>query len=276
MRKLLLALVFVLCLPNVAHAVRIVGAGDIATNGSGDLKTSNLVLALAPDRVLTFGDNAYNDGTASQFANLYHPTWGRFKDITLPAPGNHDHHTAGASGYEGYFGKQSGQLNSYVVGDWLLVQLDSEVNIAVQNVDLNNTLSADNHLCELLYWHHPRFSSGDHGNDTGVSSWWTTAYNHGVDLILNGHDHNYERFAKLNSQGQTAGNGIREIVVGTGGVNTRSFGAVKPGSQKRLTGNANWGVVDLNLKALRYDGVFRRATGGVGTIADTFGAKCHL
>ncbi len=256
-------------------AVEVVGAGDIATGGNGDTLTSNLILALAPAKVLTFGDNAYQDGTASQFNQFYDPTWGRFKNITEPAPGNHDHHTSGASGYENYFGVQSGVARSFVVGDWLLVSMDSDTNISGQSSQLNNILSADNHLCELLYWHHPRWSSGEHGSSAATASWWNVAYNHGVDLILNGHDHNYERFGRVNTQNQSDPLGIREIVVGTGGTNTRAFKAPIANSQKRLTGNANWGVIDLELTATRYDAQFRRATGGIGTVADTFGGNCH-
>ena len=275
MRKLLAALILVFVLPGTAQAIRVVGAGDIATGNNGDTLTSNLVLALNPDTILTFGDNAYQDGTAQQFNSLYDPTWGRFKSITEPSPGNHDHHTNGALGYENYFGVQSGVARSFVRGDWLLVSMDSEVNISGQASQLDNILSADNHLCEVLYWHHPRFSSGEHGSDARTAPWWNVAYQHGVDLILNGHDHNYERFRRLNPQGANVPDGIREIVVGTGGVNTRAFKGALGNSQKRLTGNANWGVIDLNLQATRYDGVFRRATGGVGTIADRFAGNCH-
>ena len=227
----------------------------------------DLVLALDPAMVLTFGDHAYNDGSPSQFANYYDPTWGRFKSITEPSPGNHDWYTAGAAGYEGYFGVQAAAIRSFVVGDWLLVSMDSEKNRASQTTALRSLLSNDGHRCELLYFHHPRYSSGEHGNQPQVEPWWDVADAANVDLILNGHDHSYERFGLIR--------GIREVVVGTGGVNTRGFGAVQSGSQKRLTGNTNWGVLDLELTASGYTGQFRAATGGTGTVRDSFSGACR-
>jgi len=246
----------------------VVAAGDIATSGPGDTKTSNLVLALNPDAVLTLGDNAYQSGTASQFATLYDPTWGRFLAKTYPSPGNHDWYTAGASGYEGYFGVQAAQIHSTVVGGWLLVSMDSSRELPAQRSALAALLANDTHQCELLYWHHPRYSSGDHGNDTRMETWWQVAAAGGVDVILNGHDHNYERFKK--------NRGIREFVVGTGGVNTRPFGAVQPGSQRRLTGSANWGVLDLELTPGAFTWQFRAATGGIGTVRDAGQGACHV
>lgn len=272
----LIGLLLAFAFAGTANTVEVVGAGDIATGGSGDTKTSDLVLALAPNRVLTFGDNAYPDGTAGQFRSYYHPTWGRFKAITEPSPGNHDWHTGGAAGYEGYFGVQAGVARSFVVGDWLLVSMDSEVNISGQANQLAMILANDDHLCEAVYYHHARWSSGQHGSDSSTSSWWNVMYQHGVDLNLVGHDHDYERFRRMNPQGAVDPMGIREVVVGTGGTNTRPFArAPLATTQRRLTGNANWGVLDLELGATRYDAQFRRATGGTGTVADTFGGNCH-
>ena len=268
MTKLVVIVVFASWMTaGVAHGVEVVGAGDIASGGSGDTKTSDLVLALDPAMVLTFGDHAYNDGSPSQFSNYYDPTWGRFKNITEPSPGNHDWHTAGAAGYEGYFGVQAGLIRSFVVGDWLLVSMDSVKNRASQTTALRSLLANDGHRCELLYFHHPRYSSGEHGNQPQVEPWWDVADAANVDLVLNGHDHSYERFGLIR--------GIREVVVGTGGVNTRGFGAVQAGSQKRLTGNTNWGVLDLELAASGYTGQFRAATGGTGTVRDSFSGACR-
>lgn len=249
-----------------AHAAEVVAAGDIATSGNGDTKTSDLILALAPDAVLTLGDNAYQSGTLSEYNSYYDPTWGRFFAITHPSPGNHEWKSAGASGYEAYFGVQAAQLHSFVIGDWLIVSMDSSKERPGQNSDLANLLLTDTHDCELLFWHHPRYSSGEHGNATSVEPWWKTASLGGVELVLNGHDHNYERFGVQR--------GIREFVVGTGGVKTRPFKSVKPGSQKRLTGNANWGVLDLELTPGSYTWQFRTATGGTGTVKDSGSASC--
>ncbi len=262
-----LALVLVVAIAPAASAIEVVAAGDIATKGGGDTKTSNLVLAIDPDHVLTLGDNAYNSGTPSEFSSLYHPTWGRFLGRTHPSPGNHDWRTAGAAGYEGYFGVQAARLRSFVAGNWLLVSLDSEMSLNAQRSALDAVLSADNHKCELLFWHHPRYSSGEHGNNKQVQPWWDVAATHGVDVILNGHDHDYERFGLRR--------GIREFVVGTGGVATRPFGTIKGKSQNRLTGNANWGVLDLELTTSSYTWQFRAATGGTGTVRDSGSKRCH-
>jgi hypothetical protein len=269
MKKALLALAFVMMTAPAVSAVEVVGAGDIATYGSGDTKTSNLVVALDPVQVLTFGDNAYPDSTLAQFQNYYDPTWGRFKSKTLPAPGNHEWDTAGAAGYESYFNKPAGQLVAYegIVAGWDIYQLDSEVNRAAQETALRNLLSSNPDACEIVYWHHPRFSSGEHGSSTAVQGLWDASLDHNVELVLNGHDHNYERFNAIS--------GTREVVVGTGGVGTGSFDTVANGSVKRLTGNSNWGVLDLELLSGKYTAQFRAATGGTGTVRDSFSGSCQ-
>jgi acid phosphatase type 7 len=262
----LVSLAAVCVLATAASAVEVVAAGDIATRRRGDARTSDLILALDPHRVLTLGDNAYDRGTFSQFDRLYDPTWGRFKNRTWPAPGNHDWETAGAAGYERYFDVRAGRLHRHVAGAWLVISLDSEVRLVRQRNRLRRVLRSDTHRCELLYWHTPRYSSGEHGNSAKVERWWKVAAAHHVELVLNGHDHDYERFAPKR--------GIRQIVVGTGGAPTKAFDRVKAGSVKRLTGDSNWGVLALTLKRGSYSGRFRRATGGRGTVADSFSGTC--
>jgi acid phosphatase type 7 len=256
-----------------AVAVEVVAAGDIATSGSGDTQTSNRVLAIDPALVLTRGDHAYPSGTLSQFNTYYDPTWGRFKAITRPSPGNHDWLTSGAAGYESYFGVQAGQIRSFVVGDWRVIAMDSNVNISGQTSALATALRTDGHRCELLYFHHPRWSSGEHGNNSRVGPWWTTAYAQGVDVILNGHDHDYERFNKKAPSGAYADDGIREFVVGTGGVATRPFGSTVSGSEKRITGNSHWGVLRLDLWTKSYSWKFIDADSG--GVLDSGSTSCH-
>ncbi len=278
MKRLALAWAIVFLLPASASAVEVVAAGDIATGGSGDSKTAALVRALNPQVVLTLGDNAYPDGTTAQFNSYYDPTWGTFKNITYPAPGNHDHHTSGAAGFESYFGVQSSVLNVYenLVPGWDIYQLDSDSNLAAQVSQLRTQLSSNPDECELLYMHHPRWSSGEHGDDSGMQGMWDAAVDNGVDLVLTGHDHDYERFPTMTSSGQQNALGTREVVVGTGGTNTRPFsGSSSAPEQVKLTGNGNLGVLDLELTAGRYSAQFRRATGGTGTVADTFAKTCH-
>jgi hypothetical protein len=250
--------------PPPTTGLRVAAAGDIATSGSGDTKTSNLVLALAPDRVLTMGDNAYPDGTSGQFNNYYHPSWGRIKNITLPSAGNHDWHTAGAAGYAAYFGRQAAHY-AVTVGDWTFISIDSTRGRSSAPGFITNA-AAGGPACEIVYYHHPHRSSGSHGNDSGMNATWNAAVSAGVELVLNGHDHNYERFAPVQ--------GTRQFVVGTGGVNTRSFASVQAGSEVRLTGNANQGVLLLDLGASAYGWEFRVATGGTGTVKDSGVGSC--
>jgi hypothetical protein len=268
-----------LLVPSPASGVEVVGAGDIASRGSGDTRTSALILALDPARVLTFGDNAYPDGTLAQFNNFYDPTWGRFRSITKPSPGNHDWHTGGAAGYEAYFGSAfpAGRLVSYerLVAGWDIYQLDTERKLSSQIGALDNRLASNPDRCELVYGHHPRFSSGKHGDDPSKQALWSTLVANDVDLYLVGHDHNYERFAEMDASGDAVTNGTRQVVVGTGGVATRPFGTASIGAtQKKLTGNSNWGVLDLELVSGSYSAQFRRATGGTGTVADSFSGDC--
>jgi len=253
--------------PPPGDVVRIAAAGDIATGGDGDTKTSDLVRALSPDQVYTLGDNVYPEGTGTvaPFEALYAPTWGRFASLTFPTVGNHDYYGGGPGGYLAYFGRPL--QYSHVAGNWLIVHLDSQGPSATALIFLRSTLEADDHLCEMVLWHHPRYSSGDHGNDAKQSDIWDESVAQGVDVVLNGHDHNYERFAPKG--------GTRGFVVGTGGVDTRGFSSPQPGSEIRLTGNDNWGVIDMDLAAAGYTWEFRRATGGIGTVADSGAEACH-
>jgi acid phosphatase type 7 len=250
--------------------VIITAAGDIATRGSGDSKTAALIETLDPQRVLTLGDNAYPDGTLQQFNQYYDPTWGSFKGKTSPSPGNHDYHTPDAAGYFTYFGARAPRPNySYVLGSWRIVSLDSEGNIGAAQAFLENKLSSDSRLCELVYFHHPRWSSGEHGSDPGMDGIWDAAVEHGVDVVLNGHDHNYERFAQLGEGGQPTSNGTRELVVGTGGASLRDIGPAITGSQKRIK---TWGVLRMSLRPESYRWSFRNVS---NVSLDAGSTPCH-
>jgi acid phosphatase type 7 len=253
--------------PNTAEAV-LVGAGDIAdcADLSGAEATAKLLDGI-PGTVFTAGDNAYEGGTAEQFAKCYDPTWGRQKGRTRPSVGNHDFHSGGATPYFNYFGAAAGDpakgFYSYELGTWHIVVLNSECAEvggcqlgSVEEKWLRDDLKSHPAACTLAYWHKPLFSSGaKHGNDPEVKAFWQDLYEARAAVVINGHDHDYERFAPQNPEGKPdAARGIREIVAGTGGKNHRPFKTPLPTSEVR---NADtYGVLKLTLHAKSYDWEF--------------------
>jgi hypothetical protein len=236
----------------------LVGAGDIADCDSDlDTQTAALVAAV-PGTVFTLGDNAYEDGKRSEFEDCYEPTWGPFKDRTRPAPGNHDYHTAGAAGYFEYFGDRAGPAGrgyyAYDSGAWRIYSLNSMCGEiggcgagSAELTWLKADLAANARACSLAYWHHPRYSSGEHGNNASMDDIWDILVDAGVELVLAGHDHSYERFAPMNKAGNLAPDkGITSFVVGTGGRDFYAFDKILPTSRARATGVA--GVIELTLK----------------------------
>jgi hypothetical protein len=263
----------------------LVGAGDISSCATpGDWRTAALLDKIS-GTVFTVGDNAYDTGTFTEFQNCYHPTWGRHKGRTRPALGNHEARSKGAAGYYRYFGAAAGPRGrgyySYNLGDWHIVVLDST---CVENAGgckagskqehwLRADLAAHPRKCTLAYWHHPRFSSSDsHGSTPRVGSFWRALYEYGADVVLSGHDHVYERFAPQTPTGQAdARFGIRQFVVGTGGVSLNGFRAPLPHSQVR---NANtYGVVELTLHDNSYDWRFVPEAGK--SFRDSGRGSCH-
>jgi hypothetical protein len=263
----------------------LVGAGDIGSCRSfGDEATAGL-LAGIDGTVATFGDNAYPRGTDADFAECYNPSWGLFKARTLPSPGNHEYETAGASGYFDYFGAAAGDPNkgyySYDLGSWHVVVLNSNCSFVVgggcaagsdQEQWLKADLAAHSNVCTLAYWHHPRFSSGIHGDESSVAPFWDDLYQAGAEVVLNGHDHSYDRFAPLNPSGQTdPAQGIRQFTVGTGGAELTEFKSINPTSEVQIAGMN--GVLQMTLHSDGYDWKFITAPNG--TEADTGSASCH-
>jgi acid phosphatase type 7 len=258
----------------------LLGAGDIAScESQGDEATARL-LDDRRGRVVTLGDNAYPDGTLSQFNNCYGPSWGRHKDRTRPSAGNHEYNTPQAAGYFDYFGARAGNPSkgyySYDRGQWHVVVLNSncwEVSCQVGSAQerwLRADLAAHPAKCTLAYFHYPRFSSS--GNNKNVAPFWSALYEAGAEVVLNGHSHNYERFAPQRPDGTLAPErGIREFVVGTGGAHHHTFSTSKPNSQVR---NATaYGVLKLTLHAGSYTWKFIPQAGKTFTDSGTTG--CH-
>jgi hypothetical protein len=259
----------------------LVGAGDIADCGSsGDEATADLLDGIQ-GTIFTAGDNAYPDGSAADFSGCYAPSWGRHKSRTRPAPGNHDYHTPGAPDYYAYFGQSAGPAGlgyySYDLGDWHVVSLNSNVAMSAgsaQETWLRADLAASAKTCTLAYWHHPRFSSGTvAGNDSATQPLWQALYDAGAEIVVSGHEHNYERFAPQTPAGVADPvNGIREFVVGTGGAGlANDFGTGQPNSE--VFDGTTWGVLKLTLSPGAYSWTFVPVAGSSFTDSGT--GACH-
>jgi 3',5'-cyclic AMP phosphodiesterase CpdA len=262
----------------------LVGAGDIAEcwlgfiNGTGGAEATATLLDRIKGTVFTVGDHAYRKGTAKEFQNCYTPTWGQHKARTRPTPGNHDYYTNNATPYYAYFGATAGEAGkgyySYELGAWHIVALNSNLTAdaaAGQEQWLREDLTAHNTLCTLAYWHHPAFSSGGHGNGHRMRTIWPVLYEFGADVVVNGHDHNYERFAPQTPTGhRDPEHGIREFVVGTGGAHVHKFKTVQPNSEARDA--TTWGVLKLVLRPTSYEWEFIPVAGG--TFSDVGSGAC--
>lgn len=257
----------------------LVGAGDIAhCRSEGDDVTANMLDDI-PGTVFTTGDNAYPDGSAEEFANCYDPTWGRHKDRTYPSPGNHDYHTPDGAGYFEYFGSRVGEPGkgyySYDLGTWHIIVLNSNIAVeagSTQEQWLREELTANAAACTLAYWHHPRFSSGTvHGSDESMQPLWDALYEYGADVVLAGHEHNYERFALQDPQGNADPvRGIRQFVIGSGGRSHYTFGP--PIANSEVRNSDTTGLLKLTLHATSYSWEFIPEPGK--TFTDSGDAPC--
>ncbi len=294
-----------------AAAVTIVAAGDIAcdptypdfSNGAGtnagchEKATSDLVATINPKTVLALGDIQYVHGSPANYAASYNPTWGRFKDITFPVLGNHEGGEGGTNkAYFDYFGSNAGDRKkgyySYELAAWHVVALNSNCGEysfngshddclagSAQDVWLKNDLATHPAKCTLAYFHVPRFSSGsDHHSDAStdqtLTTLWNDLYAAGADVVLNGHAHEYERFAPLRPDGQIdQAAGVREFVVGTGGDDHHTPAAPVHGSEMR--NSDSFGVLRLTLRASSYDWQFVNDGSPGATNNDKGTAECH-
>lgn len=231
-------------------------------------------------RVLALGDHQYEDGLLSEFTGVgaYDATWGRLKAITSPVPGNHEYHTPGASGYFDYFGAAAGERGKgyygFDLGSWHLIALNSEISHTASSAQvqwLKSDLAATTKPCILAYWHKPRFSSGYHGSSASRQPLWDALYAAHADVVLNAHDHHYERFAPQSPTGKADANGIREFIVGTGGSAHYKLNATQPNSEVR--DKTAFGALRLTLRADGYDWRFVPAAGA--TFTDSGTGVCH-
>ncbi len=266
--------------------VTIVAAGDIAqcfnapAAVSGAAKTAALVTPLDA-LVLTLGDHAYENGTPAEFANCFDPTWGAFKDRIHPSPGNHDYNTPGAEGYFAYFGAQAGPdrrgYYSFDYGGWHFIALNSLVDVSAQSEQYlwlkSDLAQSSDSLCTIAYWHFPAFNSGAiYGSVMEMRPFFDALYAAGVEMVLSGHEHVYERFAPQKADGTfDPARGVRQFVVGTGGHERNPFDTPLPNSEFRQ--NETWGVLRLTLGQGNYSWQFVPVGGGAPLDAGT--GICH-
>jgi hypothetical protein len=230
---------------------------------------------------LTLGDNQYPAASLDDFRTGYGRTWGAFLDRTRPTLGNHEVEVdPTASGYFDYFGGQAPDRNySFDVGTWHLISLDSNCSLVPgcsaerQARWLRSDLASHPAACTLAYWHHPRWSSGtEDGNDPHVAPLVKLLYNAGADVILSGHEHNYERFARQTPDGKPdPATGLTEFVVGTGGKSLSRIGPQDPNSV--VADDTTFGVLQMTLHPDSYDFIFKAVLGG--TFRDAGSGTCH-
>jgi len=251
---------------SISHAAPIVvAAGDICGSSTDCAPTARLIGRISPRRVLPLGDNAYQDGTLSEYRSYYRPNWGRFKAKTRPVPGNHEFNVSStAAGYRDYFGARAPALYySYNLGAWHLIALTGDIDVSAgspQERWLRRDLAAHPSRCILAYWHEPRFTSGtEHFSDSSFDPFWQDLYAARADVVLNGHVHNYERFGRQNPNGQSTRRGIREFVVGTGGESHYTSGT--PIAHSQVQNDTTFGVLKLTLHRASYEWRFVRAAG---------------
>jgi hypothetical protein len=262
----------------------VAAAGDIACDPDvpapagecAQAQTKALVDAAGADHVLALGDLQYSAGSLNDFQAGYDLTWGALRARTLPTPGNHEYGTPGAAGYYDYWGERAGPERrgwyATTIGDWQVLSLNSNCAEAggcgrdsAQGRWLAAELAGSTATCQLAFWHHPRFSSGAHGDSAAVQPLWELLQERGVELVLSGHDHGYERFAPLRADGTASADGIVSHVVGTGGINLRDFATVRAGSEARVK---RFGILVLGLHTDGWTEEFRATDGSVtGAVA---------
>nr|NIR35482.1 hypothetical protein [Actinomycetota bacterium]NIS29646.1 hypothetical protein [Actinomycetota bacterium]NIU19518.1 hypothetical protein [Actinomycetota bacterium] len=263
----------------------LIGAGDIGRCGLPFAEETGLILDRYPDAtIFTTGDNAYVKGTPTEFAECYDPGWGRHRARTRPSAGNHDYDTPGAAGYYAYFGDLAGNPSEgwygYDLGSWRIMSLNSNCrdvrgcHSGSRQLEWLRTELAANagRTCMLAYWHHPRFSTGRHGNDDRTEAFWRLLHRYGVDVVLAGHDHDYERLAPLGPTGALDfEHGIRSFVVGTGGTGLRPFD-IPAAEATEIRQATDHGVLLLRLGDGGYAWEFHGVDGA--TFADAGSDEC--
>lgn len=255
----------------------VLAAGDIGECGFGALETGKILDRLSGGTLLALGDLAYQNGSAANFRDCYDPAWGRQIDRTRPVPGNHEYETdPAASAYYDYFGELAGPRGlgyyAFTTGVWRIIALNSEIPHSAGTAQLQwlrNELQNNRTPCTLAYWHRPLFTSGPNLPQEDVRPYWTTLAEFDVDVVLNGHDHMYERFAPQDPDGRASATGIREFIAGTGGAHLYTPVTVRPNSEVRAS---VYGILVLTLNAGSYQWDFQSVN---NTFRDSGFGSCH-
>lgn len=262
----------------------IAAAGDIGQCGDNpaDSKAARVaeLVRRSDELVLALGDATYPVGAPREFTDCFQPTWGIFKGRIRPTPGNHEYMTPDAEGYFGYFGAAAGPARrgyySFDHRGWHFISLDSNIDAApgsAQYAWLQSDLAASAATaCTIAYWHYPVFSSGRHGNIARMGAVFDALQAAGVDIVLAGHDHHYERFAPQLADGTPDPvRGLRAFVVGTGGAALYPITEVRANSEFR--DNGTHGLLRLTLE----DGAYRWAFVSIdgGAVRDQGAARCR-
>ncbi|MFK4088094.1 discoidin domain-containing protein [Kribbella sp. NPDC020789] len=242
-------------------------AGDIAEQCTASSstcihpKTAKLVTAMNPANVITMGDSQYDDAHLSDYNNYYAKSWGVFKSITKPVPGNHDTYDEPQyNGYDTYYGSaiakpQGKRYYSWNKGNWHFIALDSSDymthdSLVASSRDeqlawLRNDLASNTKGCVAAYFHHPRWSDGDHGDNDDSDQFWRILVGAKADLVLNGHDHHYERFLPMGVDASPDPNGPVEIIGGMGGAHPYPIQITHPDTSAKAL--STYGVLKLTM-----------------------------
>ena len=263
--------------PPPVTTATIIAAGDVGECGFGAPDTGRLLDRLT-GTIVALGDLAYPHGSAANFRDCYDPAWGRHKDRTRPVPGNHEYETPGAAAYFDYFGGLAGTRGqgyyAFTAGPWRVIALNSEISMAAGSPQiqwLREELQTTRVPCTLAYWHRPLFTSGPNGDNADTRVLWSTLIEFDAEVVLNGHDHMYERFERQDAQGRLDSVlGMRQFTVGTGGAHLYTPVTVKANSAVRS--GASYGVLVLTLHANSYNWDFASVN---GRVSDSGTGGCH-
>jgi acid phosphatase type 7 len=265
-----------------APVATLLAAGDVAAcDSDGDEATAEILAGYPDATIAILGDLVYPAGNPETFEDCFMPSWGPFVDRVRPTLGHHDVRDDDGLAYFELFGDRAGQHGegwyAYELGEWQILVLNSLCGYwygcregTLQHDWLLEQLEASDARCTLAYWHSPRFSSGMHGDYPQVEDFWIALHDAGAELVLNGHEHNYERFAPMRPDGSADPDGITQFIVGTGGKEHREVGTLKPNSEVAL--DDVFGILVLELRPDGYDYEFVTTE---GEVADAGSGTCH-